>query len=262
VILLWGVTVLATSACSSSEEATDSRVVFCLSADQRPRLKDAAVTLGLAEADTLADHVIAANRSISLVEWRAQRPRDFNRACTALMAQRVPSPSSASWIMGLVATLNVLVGGLIGYGTARLRDIGIRAEQQGRALRQAATAFDTAIRAYLRARVKVSPKVPPETAVHDRRSELEAEMRHVKVLRPEWTVPKQVLSELRGQLGEDLTKEWQLQAPAERDARAERLRAKLDELTSEITRVAHAVEHPFRRNLDMRKGTDHTGEIQ
>jgi hypothetical protein len=227
--------------------------VYCLSADQRPRLKDAAVTLGLAQPDRVADQLIVAGRRLSLADWRTQRPSDFNRTCTALMAQRSPTASSASWATGLIATINVLVGALIGFWTARWRDIGLRSEQQGRMLYQAGVAFDAAARAYLRERQKTGPNMPSDMAVHDRRAELAAELRRVQALRPQWTIPKQLLSVLNDSLGDGLTQEWERQDVAGRSARAENLSAELNELADSIATVAHALERPFHRNLSMRK---------
>lgn len=241
--------------CSATTHVTgDAGVVYCLSDAQRPRLARAAATLDLAQPGSAPDRVVKDGQELSLVQWRALRGADFDRACAALAP--APSSASSSWpATALIGTANTLAGVLIGFFGAAWRDRVLRAERHSRALQTATSAFVSACESYLRVWNDNTTNRPSDTTLYERRGDLVAELRSVLVWHPDWNGPiERILAALSADFGEDLAANSTRWQPYDRAATTERVHALQGELcriVADIHKVAHALEHPFRRHSAM-----------
>jgi hypothetical protein len=222
------------------DDLTDADVVYCLSNGQRAGLADAAVTLGLVGEASRAGDVVVDGQEVPVSVWRERRGEDFERACSAIRPakQGALTPLQSA----LLATFNVVVGGLLGFGSANLVQRFARIRQNGRSLRAAATAFLAAARAY--ARAWDDPVQPSDLAVQDRRAELMAELRMIRFEHP-GSPAGAILDRLSTELSDQVFRQWR---PQNRDS-VENL---LQTLETEVFELAQLIEHPGRSRARLR----------
>jgi hypothetical protein len=106
----------------------DSSVVYCLFADRRPQLRDAAVVLGLGSpAPSSATGLVVSDTPVDLDRWRGQHPRDCEKACSALMAAvggpGQPGAGGGGTLTELVGNLGPVTSALVDDRLAQLRDL-------------------------------------------------------------------------------------------------------------------------------------------
>lgn len=247
-----GWSAVAAGACSSNALAADRNTVFCLSQAHRGELIEAAVNLGLSAPVASSDRVwLSDGRNLDPAAWRAERPRDFDRACAA-----ISQPPRA-------AQPNLLRTGLLPFGTAvlaailtfigtRIRDSTLRGEQQAQALRAAFSAFSAATESYLRQWRSNPQEQPSGRDVHERRVDLRIELRRVLLVRPRCPLPGQIMEVLSGDLGEAVTDGWRGHGRAGKD---QRVREVLTCVEGLVLRLALALEHPVRQRATLRGDT-------
>jgi hypothetical protein len=247
----------------------DSSVVSCLSADRRPQLRDAAVALRMGSpAPSSATDLVVDHTPVDLDGWRGQQPRDFEKACSALMAAvREPgqpagggggTPSSL-WV-SVVPLLGAVAGALLTWLATARRDAGGLLRQQSETLRSAKLRFVQAAERYLRQREAGEPGEPPSPyEMYERRADLAAQVDQVAAAHPAWTRPREVLQRLSTQLADDLIGK---PGPVTPDLVKERLK-KLGELSGLVEGLAYAHSRPGRWHLDMHaaitEGSGHAG---
>jgi hypothetical protein len=225
-----------------SPETEDSDV-HCLSQQQRQRLVEAAETLGLAGRTGTANHVKIGTQELSLAEWRAQRPHDFERSCLALRPAR-PAGQSTALMTGLIATVNAVIGALIAYASARYRDSVQRREQHARSLHSAATAFTAAVENYLGAWAEPFRSSPPDaTELRSRRRDLTAELSLVSARHPDWPEPREAIERIGAELGDAITQGWD---GAGRTARVAELTRISMEISEQVAAITVELERPRR----------------
>jgi hypothetical protein len=143
----FGIQIIAAQHTSSD----DGLLVYCLSADHRPALVEAARNLGVVTPDSTLTHVVPAPGRGSVGgtvdDWRTQHPTDFWRSCTALASAQ--DPSSLTQQGGLVdplvsALAPVLVGVLITAAVGEWLNAQSRGRERAAVVR---TTFHTAVRA-------------------------------------------------------------------------------------------------------------------
>jgi hypothetical protein len=240
--------VLPLTACAAEPPGlTDADVVFCLSDGQRAALADAAVTLNLAKPAPATEDVIVDSRPVTVRQWRADQPDAFTKACSAIRPARSAAaaipPAIQSW---LLATVNVVVGAVMGFGSANLLQRSARARQNGRLLRSSATAFLAAANAYARDwGDKTRPEQPSDLPVQDRRAELMSELRMIQSEYPESSA-RAAVDRLSTSLSEEVFRRW----PAQDH---DRVAAELQALEKSVIELSSAVEHP-RRHRDKLRG--------
>jgi hypothetical protein len=243
----------------------DSSVVYCLSADRRPQLRDAAVALGMGSpAPSSATDLVVGDRPVDLDRWRGQHPRDFEKACTALMAAvRGPGQpggggDTSSLLASVVPLVAAVAGALLTWRATARRDAGGLLRQQAEALRSANLRFVQAAERYLRRRLEPGDPPSPDE-LRERRSDLAAQVDQVAASHPAWTLPREVRQRLSTELADDLVGK---PGPVTRALVDDRL-AKLRDLSGSVERLALAHSRPGRRHLDMRTaitvGNDHAG---
>ena len=76
-----------------SAVSQDAALVYCLQPARQGNLVDAAVSLGLAGADSTVSQMRIGGRQLTLTEWRSADKGAFLRACDALAADAMPAPS-------------------------------------------------------------------------------------------------------------------------------------------------------------------------
>jgi hypothetical protein len=253
-LLLWMTAVFTALGCSATTQVPgDAGLVYCLSDVQRPHLAQAAATLDLVSPGSAPDRVVKDGQELSLLQWRALHRADFNRACAALAPTR--QTMSSGLTTALLGTVNTLAGVLIGFLGAAWRDRVLRAERHARALQVATSAFVSACESYLRGWNDTTINRPPDTTLYERRGDLVAELRSVQIWHPDWNGPiERILATLSADFGEDLAATSEKWEPDNRAATIERVRAlqgELRRLVADIHKIAHALEHPFRRHSAM-----------
>lgn len=241
---------------SRAEEEQAAEAVFCLSAERRPQLVEAAVNLGLGtRVDGAPERLGVDGRSWDIEEWRGRQPESFDRACTALAdAQALAQPGggggdSSALLTLLDALLPAAAGAWLTLAlTARLDAGGVR-RLQAETLRSASLRFRQAAENYLRLRSGLGPGDPPSVdALYERRAELAAQLGQVSALHPDWTVPTELQRRLSSDLGGDLVGR---PGPITLE-QARTCLATVLEFADEVERVALAHGGGGRRHPDMR----------
>ncbi|MCI2418127.1 hypothetical protein MOQ72_11880 [Saccharopolyspora sp. K220] len=256
-LVLWPVLVCAAFlllGCADSARR-DATKVYCLSTAQQGSLVDAAVALGLAErtADATSLVVTGTTRPLKVEDWSKQRPSDFDRACKALSAPALaanPSGAQALWNV----LLPVVAGAVLTLLTTTWRDETSRGRLLADDLRTAATAFTSAAKEYLGGWTEPGAPRPAEQDVRDRRAELAARLRTVRVLHSRWRAPREAQQQLTGnRLGDEIVQGWTTIRDDERTQRAATLHDELSQLDTTINQIAHALERPWRPHRRMRR---------
>ncbi|MGW0432957.1 hypothetical protein ACWDV4_10490 [Micromonospora sp. NPDC003197] len=231
---------------ASADDRADAALVFCLSADQRPHLVEAAVVLGLTHPGSAPDRLTTNGQDRSIEQWRSGHRADFDRACAALIgAQRHETGSSTEQSNGLFALLvPALLSGAVGwFFSAQLATAGAR-RVQADGLRTASRAFVDAGEAFLRQQQTAQAGLPPDDeTVHTRRVELAAALDQVASARRWWRMPQRLSETLSGTpLGPAMTEDWFPLDTADRASRATALRSALGRFAAEVEQVARAVQ--------------------
>lgn len=243
----------------------DDEVVYCLAEERQPRLASAAVVLGLAHgasADRLTVSTPTGNEELLVTDWRVRFSADFKRACLALSPPRPAGPDTAG--ASLLATMNVLVGALLGFLATQVQQSRARRRELARSVQSALSGYDAAAREYLRRWTDPGdPSVPSPAALDQRRIDLVAELRRVRVGYPKLTATQRALEQLEGgQLGEGMSSGWP-QGDADRvRARRDALAPALGRLADLAEAVAKALEHPWRSGQSVAAGAVAPGSGQ
>jgi hypothetical protein len=248
----------------------DGDVVFCLSSDQRPRLVETAVILGLAVGATSSAAAGGPPRlspsasptdSVSLEDWHRTDDVAFTRACTALIAaSRIPRPTPPA-IAGpgpIRTTINVLlpamVGAVLSGGVALWLAKVAAGRAQAAALRTVKKNFDREAQALVYARATwVSGPRPEDAKVREARVELANQLDEIEALHPGWKEPAAIRNTL-GSTTFEAKMAWDRFRAS--DTRADRLRDATDEIhqvMERVERLAVAAQRPYRLHLAMRK---------
>ena len=232
---------------AAADSQQDAQTVICLSPGRTADLIAAAVALRLAASAADSDRLtLADGRSLSVADWRQQRPNDFRRACTALTTPIVtpsapaPARESNDSLQNLLTSFgSAFSGALVGSvvtvlsgAAARRRELSGRVESTGLEFRQAADA-------YLDARVKQPAEVNLRgTQLNHARNEAVAVLDRVAARHPTWPTPAQLRRRLTGPvLGPALTSNWPTEQSG-RDARIDLVRAELEQARTEFTATA------------------------
>ena len=144
-----GSTHLSTAIQAKSATPQDVSVVFCLAANHRVALVDAAVALGVAVHGKVPDELkLASTDAIDLTpeDWLKKDPADFVRTCDALIeanASAVSIPGQSEGVASRLAPmvtvlLPVTVGALLTFLVSEWRAARDRAKTRAEALRAAA----------------------------------------------------------------------------------------------------------------------------
>jgi hypothetical protein len=237
----------------------DSDIVFCLSADQRPHLVEAAVSLGLARSAGRPDQLdVPARGVLTIDDWSRDRGEDFRRACRALVdASRtlLPAPGGAG-TGPLAATLLVLLpvfaGVLLTGGVSALgswwRNAAARRAAMAAALRSSMGAFSQAVETYLDAWLtQAGDPTAAAAPLAGLRSASLAAARQVVAAYPRWRLPRELQAAASADgFGAALTAGWQSGGnPHKRRLdRVARVRADLRALETTAERLARALERP------------------
>ncbi|MFD2420162.1 hypothetical protein [Amycolatopsis pigmentata] len=228
--------------------ADDAAKVYCLSADQRARLSDAATALGISPA--------AASTG--------QGP-DFTRACDALTAAaRIPQqqavPSSPAKT-ALTALIPLVAGAALTWVTGFWRDERTQSRLLADALREASRNFRKTVRAEQRKWFgPPSGRRPVDVEMLAARDELAGQLRKIAILRAGWRMPGRLKDRLMDEplLGEEMNTFAPGDTP---EARAEKQERALKGLSAGIDDVVGALEQPWRWHRAMR-GTTRPSEAK
>lgn len=248
---------------SKEPNARDSELVWCLHADNEPKLVEAGVALGLVTAEPEKARVRIAGQDLSVAEWRDQRPQAFTRACRAAIGAFDPrtsgddsgkansgdSPLLTAILALLVSVLTAIVGGIV---TSRLNAAGrlrqLLDEIQGRVdLVEASGAayfdsFDGGNR-------RQDPK-----ALFKAMSELDQSLKRVTVFHPTWRSVQILRTRwLAAPLDEELDRKlsWK---DKDHDQLLREARSELIERVALTRRLTTQMQAPWRNGLRLRSG--------
>jgi hypothetical protein len=262
----------APSATPTTATSQEARSVYCLSRDQWPKLVDALAALSLAKRPAPApsgspaprpDQIVTNDgRLTDLVTWSAQHPREFARACDAVVdaaavprgqGREAPLVNTARLLLPLVA------GALLTMFTSEWRTSVDRGRLEGHTLRELTDSYLSAAETYL-AVARRGTGVPGEaleTAVTTAAAELRACLREQAARHPRW----RRLPRLSGYLADNsvhtasLLGAWTAyqgtQLDDRRAQRVDEIERSLTEFGIDLAAVARALEHPWRPHLPL-----------
>ncbi|GAA2610450.1 hypothetical protein SMC26_24570 [Actinomadura fulvescens] len=256
---LFPVDALAAGA-TAADKGKDAQVVYCLAREQRPRLVEAAASLGVAAPGSGPDRVSVSGRDMDLDAWRKAQPKAFERACAALYAASKEnasgggSPGGLNWVALLTVLLPVAAGAGLTVLTTDWRSARDVGRLRGDALRRATQAHVQAVSDFVRASgAQGGGARPSGEAVTRTRGELDAQLRQIEVLRRRWSAPGRLRSRLADEpLGDALTAGWAGLKDGEHKARADAVGAALRSVQDGAENVARALELPGRPHRQMR----------
>lgn len=237
----------------------DARAVYCLAPAHRADLVAAAVTLGLAESAPNGDRLRVDGPARTPEQWRHRRPADFDRACDALIdAARLVTPDrpDSGWTAIWQVLLPVTAGALLTVLTSEWRGARDRGRDRAARLRTVCADFTRTARSYLDGWSETTVGgQPPDEPLRVCRTALFDRLRRTSIRHHRWLFAEQLATDLRtGPLGTHMTTGWTgLHEQSARATRAETVRTRLDRLTADVERVAHAEERPGRPHRDMRR---------
>lgn len=216
-----------------SEDTRDARDVFCLQADERDALADAAVALGLARPDSTPERLLVDDGPVTAYEWRGEHNEDFVRACDALSSVRGKATATGGGATGFVAPLlTVVLTSALTYATTRRQNRTTRGEADADELRAAVTAYVNATNEFLDTRIPY-PADDPTTAMDAAREAVIGRLNGIAERKPAWVAVRSVVALLReGELGASMDQE--LGDMADATARMRRL----TELRARVTEVS------------------------
>lgn len=221
--------------------AKEAAKVYCLSADQRSRLADAASVL-----------------RVELSQVTTGEGAEFARVCGALTAAaRIPSQPAAAPQSSVKNTFTALIpvvaGAALTWFAGFWRDERTQSRLIADALQTAARKFRNAV--YVEQQIWLGPsrgKRPVDAAVLTARDELASQLRKIEILRSGWREPGRLEGRLMTErlLGEQMNVS---QAGETAQQRAEKQNKELRSLSNEIDNVVSALERPWRWHRAMRK---------
>jgi hypothetical protein len=220
----------------------DGARVFCLSAEARPRLAEAAHNLAV---------------TIPPEGLRDGTGTEFDRVCAALVAAaRLPQQGASTPAGSDRSTVDVLLpvvaGAVLTWSTGFWRDERTQSRLLAGALSTASHRYRSAVTAQRKKRSDGPQhgQLPVDAAVLDGRDELDAQLHKVTVLRPGWSVPRSLRERLADRrLGEGIN-DPRGQTTQQRDDELDKL---LGELHTSIQAVVSALERPWRWHGEMRR---------
>lgn len=265
--LVVALAVPAASAAMASDDAPsalpDDRVVFCLSAEHRSGLVDAATALGLVKPGSRPDRIspLRGGGPVDLTAWRVRDSAAFRKACTALvgsaaLAQAAPENAGGSGF--LTWFLPILVGAGLAWGATEYRSMRDRGQAAANEIRAAAAEFRVTAGAYAASWVQTTVAGAPSAEGLDRsRTAAVASLSRTVGHRTRWRFARQVLADLNGpHYRAALTSAWQGVDQQGRRARAERIEEALRGFEADVEKIAAAVQSlSFPRRRRMRRGT-------
>ncbi|HEV2783693.1 MAG TPA: hypothetical protein VGX25_30265 [Actinophytocola sp.] len=235
---------------AAADTEDDALLVYCLSGEQRAALTDAAVALGLAETDSGGAFLAFSGGQTEPLEWHRNRPDDFNRTCAALSEAQRPMPDRT--LPTLVPFLTGVVGALLAFAAASVRDRVTRGRTLADELRAAFRGFEHAARTYLDS---WTPTRPQERVLElaEHRVALQNQLARTKAAHRRWTTVDALETEvLTGELGQAMTLDWK--GKDEDRERRDRLRERLAAARDTVFRVARALEQPLWPHPSQRGG--------
>ncbi|SCL35527.1 hypothetical protein GA0074692_4115 [Micromonospora pallida] len=251
----------------------EAATVWCLAADRRPALVQAARALGVLRPESTAERLSwpggtgDTGRSGDqggngneggtgnpggtgdAERWRGARPADFARTCRALIGaeQRVSSGGGSSPWSGFTPSLVLAVVSavLAAWLSRRLATAGTR-RVEAEELRSAARSYRLAVERLLRDLEQQRPGIAPDDGeVQDRRLELATRLNAVAAAYRRWSLPRSLSETLdREPLGAGMTARWNDRLPQQRPTLAAETRVALGRLEAEVAQVAGTVAEP------------------
>jgi hypothetical protein len=227
----------------------DAATVWCLAADRRPALVQAARALGVVRPESTVEQLRWPGGSGDAERWRGERRADFARTCRALIGaeQRVPSGGGSSPWSGFTPSLALAVisAVLAAWFSRRLATAGNR-RVEAEELRSAARAYRVAVERLLRDLEQQRPGIAPDDGeVQDRRLELATRLNAVAAAYRRWSLPRTLSETLdREPLGASMAARWNARPPQQRPTLAVETRVALGRLEAEVAQVAGAVQEP------------------
>ena len=251
-LLLLAVLVLAGWVLQAPESAgsQDAALVYCLQPARKGDLVDAAVSLGLAGADSTVSQMRFGGRRLTLAEWRSADNGAFLRACDALAADALPAQSGNA-VTGLAAIwlilLPVIAGSLITLAVDDIKQASDRRWVQAAKLRADWKAFDRAVGSYTEHQVNRSAGIPRSAEVDESRQDLVATLRKIQSQhRKSPTIGTLKRTLTTGDLGAAITGGWDPgddQAnKRKRNDRAGQIKTYLSEAESSLEKIVGALE--------------------
>ncbi|MFI0792936.1 hypothetical protein ACH4OY_09580 [Micromonospora rubida] len=247
VLLVLVVVGLAYWQATAGPKVDDGARIYCLSAEHRAGLAEAAVALDLAEPGPSADRLTWRTGLGDVEQWRAARRADFDRACLGLLAagRQGGSPGGNSSPWSTVAPSLVLAAAsavLAAWFSGRQATAGVR-RAEADSLRTAGREYRRAAAALLHELEQARPGLPPDDdEVRKWQLELVNRLNAVADARRGWELPRRLSAAL------DQNPVGSRAVPAGRDPerRAEWFggqRDALSQLATEVEQVAQAVQH-------------------
>ena len=238
-VALWYFTSPDTSAGQAA--AKEAAKVYCLSAEQRTRLTDAATVL-----------------QVPVEKVNSGQGAEFVRVCDALVgAARIPgqsaAPSPGPVQSALTTLIPIIAGAALTWITGFWRDERTQSRLLAEALRTAARKFQNAV--YVEQQKWLGPSTgrrPVDVAVLVAGDELAGQLRKIAILRSGWRKPGRVEERLKTErlLGE------RMNVTQDGETAQQRVTAQNTELRSlrdDLDDVVGALEQPWRWHRAMRR---------
>ncbi|WP_320065975.1 hypothetical protein [Micromonospora sp. RTGN7] len=225
----------------------DGARIYCLSAEHRAGLAEAAVALDLAEPGPSADLLTWRTGLGDVEQWRDDRRADFDRACLGLLAATRQGGSSGGgsspWsTVAPSLVLAVASAVLAAWFSRRQATTGVR-RAEADSLRTAGREYRRATEALLRELEQARPGLPPDDGeVRKWRLELVGRLNAVADARRGWELPRR----LSDALDEEPVGPRAVPGGRDPQRRAEWIggqRDALRQLATEVEQVAQAVQH-------------------
>jgi hypothetical protein len=246
-VSLWYFTSLDTS--GSDAAAKEAAKVYCLSADQRARLIDAATVL-----------------NVPVAQATSGQGGEFTRVCDALVASaRIPvsaaAPAAKPVTTAVTALIPIIAGAALAWFTGFWRDERTQSRLLAETLRTSARKFQSAV--YVEQQKWLGPSVgkrPVAAEVLLARDELAGQLRKVAVLRTGWREPGRLEARLTTdpRLGDTMNVSKEGETPEQRITSQNTV---LRSLRNEIEAVVTALEQPWRWHRVMRKKRTEQTEV-
>lgn len=231
--------------CGATQQISDAAVVYC--ASHRSETVDAAVALGLADSTSIGNRIVIDKNVLEFDEWRKTRQVEFAKACAAMAEPQMrPAPSSSpSWIptaiTAVASLISTLIGAFIAYVATNRREDRNRAKEHAIALRKASREFVDEVRDYRDARLK---GLASAEHVRDKRDQLNTQLAVTRLMRPEWSAPQLLRTELDG-LCDSVEEGWDFEHDrSELQPRAEAVTRAAETLDRRIEVVVQALQRP------------------
>ncbi|MEU4569352.1 hypothetical protein [Micromonospora sp. NPDC023956] len=236
-------------------DTMDAAAVWCLTADRRPALVQAARALGRVHPESTVERVRWSGGSGGAERWRSERPADFARTCRALIGaeQRPSGGGSSPWSGFTPALLLAVVSAALAAWFSRRSAVADARRVEAEALRAAARAYRAAVERLVRELEQRRPGMAPDDGeVQDRQLELATRLRAVSATYRDWSLPRTLGETLdREPLGAGMVARWTARPPQDRPGWAAETRGALGRLEADVAQVAEAMREPgpFRTRM-------------